>query len=118
MTQKISHGFRFHLKAWHWRGLSADDLMDQIRITHSLANSHQLRSQQPLSGQAMASGAVDPKQLASMVRISVEFKRGLDVGILLSTVDNPEQQHSTGGSRQNNKRSNQAAAAFTLFCCS
>lgn len=92
--------------------------MDQARIPFSLANTHQLRSQQALPCQTMASGAVDPKQLASMVGISVEFKRGLDVRILLSTVDDPKQQHSTGGSRQDNKRSNQAAAALALFCCS
>ena len=118
MTQKISHGFRFHLEAWHWGSLSADDLMDQARIPLSLANTHQLRSQQSLSCKTMASGAVDPKQLASMVGISVEFKRGLDIGILLSAVNDPKQQHSTGESRQNNKRSNQAAAAVALFCCS
>ena len=96
MTQKISHGFRFHLEAWHWGSLSADDLMDQARIPLSLANTHQLRSQQSLSCKTMASGAVDPKQLASMVWITVEFKGGLDIGILLSTVNDPKQQHSTG----------------------
>lgn len=118
MTQKICHGFRRHLEARHWGSLSADDLMDQVRITHSLANSHELRSKQTLPGKAMTSGAVDSKQLASMVGISPKFKRGLDVGILMSTVDDPEQQHSTGRSRQNNERRNQATAAVALFCCS
>ena len=118
MTQKISHGFRFHLEAWHWGSLSADDLMDQARIPLSLANTHQLRSQQTLPGKAMTSGAVNSEQLASMVGISPEFKRGLDVGILMSTVDDPEEQHSTGRSRQNNERRNQPTAAVALFCCS
>ena len=118
MAQQISHGLRSHLETWHRRCVSADDLTDQVRITHPLIDAHQLRCQQSLTGEAMASSAIDAKQLASMVRIPLKFQGCLDVRILLSTVDDPDQQHSTSGGRQYNERRDQTAAAVALFCCS
>ena len=118
MAQQISHGLRSHLETWHRRCVSADDLTDQVRITHPLIDAHQLRCQQSLTGEAMASSAIDAKQLAAMVRIPLKLQGCLDVRILLGTVDDPDQQHSTGGGGQHNKRRNQTAATVALFCCS
>ena len=45
MTQKIRHGFWSHLKAWHGGCFSTHNLMDQVGISHPLADSNQLRRQ-------------------------------------------------------------------------
>ena len=99
MTQKIRHGFWSHLKAWHGGCFSTHNLMDQVGISHPLADSNQLRGQQSLPCKAMTSGAVDPEQLASVIGIPLQFKGCFDVRILLGAVDHPEQQHDAGQRR-------------------
>lgn len=47
MTQKIRHGFWSHLKAWHGGCFSTHNLMDQVGISHPLADS------QPTAGPAV-----------------------------------------------------------------
>ena len=118
MTQEVRHGFRRHLETGHWRSLAADDLVYQVGVAHAVANTDQLRSQQPLSRQTMAAGTVDAEQLSAVFGISLKFQCCFDVGILLGTVDHPDQQHRTGRRSQDDQCGDQTPSAITLFCCS
>ena len=68
VRQKISHGCWFHLKTWHGRCFSTDDLMNQLRILEAIGDADQLRTEEPLASETVTAGAVDPKQLPAMVR--------------------------------------------------
>ena len=64
--------------------------MNQDRFFQVVADALQLRSDQPLTGKAVTARAIDSEQLAAMVYPPLQFKAGLDVGILLSASKNPE----------------------------
>ena len=118
MTQEIRHGLGSHLKAWHGGGFATHNLVNQIGISHSLADPSQLGGQQSLPCQAMTSSAIDPEQLATVIRIPLQFQGCFDVRVLLGTVDHPEQQHNAGQRRQKNECCNQASTSIVWICCS
>ena len=92
--------------------------MDQVGISHPLADSNQLQGQQSLPCKAMTSGTVDPEQLPPMVGIPLQFKAGSDVGILLCTVDHPDQENSASRCSEHHECRDQSSAGLLLFRCS
>ena len=96
VTQQISHGFRCHLEARHRRCFTTHNLVDQVGIADPIADAHQLRCKESLSGQTVTAGAVDSEQLPPVFRITLELQSRLHIRILLGTVDHPQKQDSAG----------------------
>ena len=83
--------------------------MHQDWVFEMVADALQLRANQPLAGKAMTAGAVDAEQLAAVVGGSLQFKAGLDVGVLLGASQNPEHQHDASRGSRHHKRGDQSA---------
>ena len=118
MTEQVSHGCRLHLETRHGWRVTTHYLMNQGWIPHPIADAGQLGCQQPLPRQPVATGTVDPEQLPPMVGIPLQFKAGSDVGILLCTVDHPDQENGASQRSEHHERRDQPSAGLLLFRCS
>ena len=118
VAEQIGHRLRGHLKTRHRWGLTTHDLMNQGGIPQPIRDADQLWCQQSLTGQPMSAGTVDAEQLAAVVRVTLNVEAGAHIGILLGTVDYPQQQHTASRCRQHHKGGDQSPAGILLFRCS
>ena len=116
--QEIGHGLRFNLKTRHRRCFAADDLMHKLGVLVLIRYTDQLRSHESLSGQAMAAGAIDAKQLSTMINRSRQLQACLNVGIALGTAQDPDRQDNAGGCGEHDQGCDQTATLIWLFRCS
>jgi hypothetical protein len=65
----------------------------------------------------MTPSAIDPEQLSAVVNGPLQFKAGLDVGVLLGAPQNPEHQHHAGCGSRHHKGRDQAATPIARIIC-
>ena len=73
----------------------------------------QIGAHQPLGGDAMAAGAIEPKQPAAFLAGAAELKGLTAVGIGLGCRQHQQHRHDAGRCRHAHQGSDQAAAAFS-----
>ena len=116
--EQIGHRLRFHLKARHGWRFTADDLVHEHRIVALLADPNKFWTNKPLSGEAMATGAVDAEQLPAMVGGAWEIEAGAYVGILAGVAQHPKHENNASCGCQHNEGCDETTTSFWLFSCS
>ena len=92
--EQIGHRLRFHLKARHGWRFTADDLVHEHRIVALLGDPNKFWTHKPLSGEAMATGAVDAEQLPAMVGGAWKIEAGAYIGILAGIAQHPKHENN------------------------
>ena len=73
VRDQIGHGLWFDLEAGHRGGVAADDLMNKFGVIPPIGHTGQFWSHQPLTGQAMAAGTIDSKELSTVIPSTLEL---------------------------------------------
>ena len=82
VSDQIGHRLRLDLEARHGWCFTADDLVHQHGILALICDPNKFGTHKALTGEAMATGAVDAEQLSAMFCGALQIQAGADVGIL------------------------------------
>ena len=118
VSDQIGHRLRLDLEARHGWCFTADDLVHQHGILALICDPNKFGTHKALTGEAMATGAVDAEQLPAMVGGAWKIEAGAYVGILAGVAQHPKHENNASCGCQHNEGCDETTTSFRLFSCS